>query len=85
MQRKTSGHSSREGFQTVNRSWAECDLVEDLNVVVGQVEENQTTEATESPLLHMADVTALHGQVGQVRGVSEGPRGQLLDVVASEI
>lgn len=62
-----------------------CDLVESLNVVVGQVEENQTTEATESPLPHMTDVAALHGQVSQVRGVSESPRGQLLDVVASKI
>lgn len=62
-----------------------CDLVENLDVVVGQVEENQTTEATESPFLHTTDVTPLHGQVSQVRGVSESPRGQLLDVVASKI
>lgn len=62
-----------------------CDLVENLNVVVGQVKKNQSAEATESPLLHMTEVAALHGQVSQVRGVSESPRGQRLDVVASEI
>lgn len=61
------------------------DLVEDLNVVVGQVEEDQTTEATESPLLHLADVTALHGQVSQVGSVFECPGGEFLDVVASKI
>lgn len=33
----------------------------------------------------MTDVTALHGQVSQVRGVSKSTRGQLLDVIASEI
>lgn len=60
-------------------------LVENLNVVVSQVEENQAAEAAESPLLHTADVGALHGQVSQVRGVSESARGQLLDVVASEV
>lgn len=74
--------SSPRGFVESQRR---SDLVEDLNVVVRQVEENQTAEAAESPLLHAADVAALHGQVSQVRGVSEGPRGQLLDVVAPEI
>lgn len=62
-----------------------CDLVENLNVVVGQVEENQAPEATKSPLLHVTDLRALHGQVSQVRGVSKSTRGQLLDVIASEI
>lgn len=61
------------------------DLVENLNVVVSQVEENQTPEATKSPFLHMTDVTALHGQVSQVRGVSKSTCGQLLEVIASEI
>lgn len=61
------------------------DLVENLNVVVGEVEGDQTTETTKSPLLHMADVTALHRQVSQVRGVSESTSGQLLDVIASKI
>lgn len=62
-----------------------CDLVENLNVVVGEVEGDQAAEAPKSPLLHMADVTALHRQVSQVRSVSESTSGQLLDVVASEI
>lgn len=64
----------------------ECDdLVEDLNVVVGQVEEDQAAKATESPLLHPADVAALQRQVGQVGSVSESPGGQFLNVVASKI
>ena len=60
-------------------------LVEDLNVVVGQVEENQATEAAESPLLHRADVTALQRQVSQVGRVFESPSWKFLDIVASEI
>lgn len=63
-----------------------CDhLVEDVNVVVGQVKEDQAAEATESPLLHPVNVTALQRQVSQVGSVSEGPGGQFLDVVASKI
>lgn len=61
------------------------DLVEDLNVVVGQVEEDQAAEAAESPLLHLADVAALQRQVSQVGSVFESPGGELLDVVASKI
>ena len=61
------------------------DLVEDVDVVVGQVEEDQATEASESALLHPADVTALQRQVGQVGGVFESPGVKLLDVVASKI
>lgn len=61
------------------------DLVEDVNVVVGQVEEHQATKATESSLLHPADVAALQRQVGQVGSVSESPGGQFLNVVASKI
>ncbi len=61
------------------------DLVEDLNVVVGQVEEDQATKATESPLLHPADVAALQRQVSQVGSVFECPGWKLLDVVASKI
>lgn len=60
-------------------------LIEDLNVVVGQVEENQSAEATESPLLHPADVTALQRQVCQVRSVSESPGRKLLDVITPKI
>lgn len=60
-------------------------LVEDVNVVVGQVEEDQATEAAESPLLHPADVTALQRQVSQVGSVFESPGGEFLDVVASKI
>lgn len=88
MQRKALEHFSlSELLKEANRSWGCvcCDLVENLNVVAGQVKKNQSAKATESPLLHVTDVAALHGQVGQVRGVSESPRGQLLDVVASEI
>lgn len=63
-----------------------CDhLVEDLDVVVGQVKEDQAAKATESPLLHPVNVTALQRQVSQVGSVSESPSGQLLDVVASKI
>ena len=62
-----------------------CDLVEDVDVVVGQVEEHQPSQAAEGPLLHRADVAALQGQVRQVRGVLERPRGQLLDVVPSQV
>lgn len=72
-----------EGKYKVGSVWG--DLVENLNVVVGQVEENQPAKATEGPLLHMTEVAALHGQVSQVGSVAESPRGQLLDVVASEI
>lgn len=61
------------------------DLVEDVNVIVGQVEEDQATEATESPLLHPADVAALQRQVSQVGSVFESPGGKFLDVVASEV
>lgn len=64
---------------------ASNDLIEDLNVVVGQVQEDQAAQAAESPLLHLADVTALQRQVSQVGRVLESPGGQLLDVVASEI
>lgn len=49
------------------------DLVEDVNVVAGQVEEDQATEAAESPFLHPADVAALQRQVSQVGSVSESP------------
>lgn len=64
----------------------ECgDLVKDVNIVVGQVEEDQAAKATESPLLHPADVTALQRQVSQVGSVSESPGGQFLDVVTSKI
>lgn len=63
-----------------------CDhLVEDLDVVVGQVEEDQAAEATESPLLHPADITALQGQVSQVGRVFESPSGKFLDVITSKI
>lgn len=63
-----------------------CDyLVEDLNVVVGQVEENQTTQATESSLLHPADVTALQREMSQVGSVFESPSGKFLDVITSKI
>lgn len=61
------------------------DLVEDVNVVVGQVEEDQAAESSEGALLHPADVTALQRQVSQIGSVFEGPGGKLLDVVASEI
>lgn len=61
------------------------DLVENLDVVVGQVEENQAAEAAESSLLHPADVASLQRQVSQVGGVFERPHGKLLDVVTSKI
>lgn len=63
--------------------WVCDDLVEDINVVVGQVEEDQAAEAAESPLLHPADVTALQRQVSQVGSMSESPGGKFLDVIAS--
>lgn len=59
------------------------DLVEDINVIVGQVKEDQAAEAAESPLLHPADVTALQRQVSQVGSMSESPGGKFLDVIAS--
>ena len=64
------------------RAW---DLVEDVDVVVGQVEEHQPPQAPERPLLHRADVAALQGQVRQVGSVLERPRGQLLDVIPSQV
>lgn len=62
-----------------------CDLIENLDVVVGQVEEDEASQAAESSLLHRADVAALQGQVGQVGGVFERPGGQLLDVIAPQV
>lgn len=63
-----------------------CDhLVEDLNVVVGQVEKDQTAEAAESPFFHPADVAALQRQVSQVGSVFESTSGEFLDVVSSKI
>lgn len=61
------------------------DLVEDVDVVVGQVQEDEAAQAAESPLLHPADVAALQRQVSQVGRVSESPGGQFLDVVATEV
>lgn len=61
------------------------DLVEDLNVVVGQVQEDQAAQAAESPFFHLADVTTLQRQVSQVGRVLESPCGQFLDAVPSEI
>lgn len=61
------------------------DLIEDVDVVVGQVQEDEAAEAAESPLLHPADVAALQRQVSQVGRVSESPAGQFLDVVTAQI
>lgn len=61
------------------------DLVEDLNVVVGQVQKDQATKASESSLLDPADVTALERQVSQVGSVFESTSGKILNVVASNI
>lgn len=38
----------------------------DLDVVVGQVEEDEAAQSRERPLLYGVDVAALHGQVHQV-------------------
>lgn len=63
-----------------------CDhLVEDLDVVVGQVEEDQASKAAEGPLLHPTDVTTLQRQVSQVGRVFESPCGKFLDVITSKI
>ena len=63
-----------------------CDhLVENLNVVVGQVKEDQAAKTAKSPLFHPADVAALHRQVSQVGSVLESPGGKFLDVVSSKI
>lgn len=61
------------------------DLVENVNVVAGQVEEDQATKAAESPFFHPVDVAALQRQVSQVGSVFESPGGKFLNVVTSNI
>lgn len=66
-----------------------CDLgdhlIEDLNVVVGQVEEHQAPKSTKCPLFYLEDVTALQGQVSQVGRMFERSSWKFLDIITSKI
>ncbi len=60
-------------------------LVQDLNLVVGQVEQDQPAESAESSFPHRSDVAVLQRQVCEVRGVCERPCKKLLHVISSQV
>jgi len=60
-------------------------LVQDLNLVVGQVKKDQPAKSAESSFPNSLDVAVLQRQMGEVRYVCERPCRKLQQVISSQV
>lgn len=60
-------------------------LVQNINVIVGQVEKDQAAKAAESSFSHFLDARVLESQVGKVWRMFECSCRKLLYVITSQV
>lgn len=60
-------------------------LVENVNLVVGQVEEDHTAQRSKRSLLHLDDIAVLQVEVCEVRCVQKCSSGQHLQVIVPQV
>lgn len=60
-------------------------LVQNIDIIVGQVEKDQAAETAESSFSYFVDASALERQVGEVRCMFECSCRKLLYVITSQV